>query len=492
MTLAPGAIAGELKENGIEREDTLLRRNLRFCITEGLVAMPIIFLTLPANFIVSNLLTQTFGLRVSMFGLIVSLPAWCNVAQMVVIPVCGRYWSQKTITLVFSWFHLAVWIGLGFALPFIPKGDVVTAGRFFFIIFALSSFSQAMVGVAWTSWVQEWIPERVRGKVFGRRNRALQIATVVFLLLGGRLLTSLQDTDPVLGFQLVVAVAIFLRMLSILFQQKILGSAGYHSEERSINLRSQLRAVRKAPSLLTFIGFGAGFGFAANFLGPFFSIFLYEGLGLSIAQVSRFVVTAGITGAASLPAWGQLYDRYGCRPVMMFVLFPWMLIGSFWAAVGPDNTWVLFIIFGSGGLFGAGFLLGSFNLLLKLIPREAKTIAISLNVALASLAAAIAPILGGSLLDLAWDLGFDRIRTYHAAAIVHYSLLLSTVLILARVVEPKSSSVSQVIGAMRSYRQVGALVGLSFLLNYTFVKKRRKRRNRSVSSRNPEPTDPAK
>jgi len=438
--------------------------------------MPIIFLTLPANFIVSNLLTQTFGLRVSMFGLIVSLPAWCNVAQMALIPICGRYGSQKTITLLFSWLHLAVWIGLGFALPFIPREDPLTAGRLFFVIFALSSFSQAMVGVAWTSWMQEWIPERVRGKVFGQRNRALQIATVIFLLLGGRLLTSLQDTDPVLGFQLVVAVAIFLRMLSILFQQKILRSAGYHPEERSVNLRSQLRAVQKAPSLLTFIGFGACFGFAANFLGPFFSVFLYEGLGLSVAQVSRFVVTAGIAGAVSLPAWGQLLDRYGCRPVMMSVLFPWMMIGSFWSAVGPENTWVLFVIFGSGGLFGAGFVLGSFNLLLKLIPREAKTIAISLNVALASLAAAIAPILGGTLLDLAWDLGFDLIRTYHLAAIVHYSLLLSTVLILGRVVEPKSSSVSQVIGAMRSYRQVGALVGLSFLVNYTFVKKRRKRR----------------
>jgi predicted MFS family arabinose efflux permease len=256
-------------------------------------------------------------------------------------------------------------------------------------------------------------------------------------------------------------------------------SAGHHPEERSVNLRSQLRAVRKTPSLLTFIGFGAAFGFAASFLGPFFSVFLYEGLGVSVAQVSRIVVVSGITGAVSLPAWGQLYDRYGCRPVMMFVLFPWMLTGSFWSAVGPDNTWILFIIYGSGGLFGVGFLLGSFNLLLKLIPREAKTIAISLNVALASLAAAIAPILGGSLLDLAWDLGFDMVRTYHAAAIVHYGLLLSTVLILSRVVEPKSSSVSQVIGAMRSYRQIGSLLGLSFLLNYTFVKKNRKRGNES-------------
>ena len=454
--------------------------------------MPIIFLSMPANFIVSNLLTQTYGLRESMFGLIVSLPAWCNVAQMVAVPAFGRFWSQKTITLVFSWLHLAAWIGLGLALPYIPNDDVAVAGLIFFIIFALSSFFQAMVGVAWTSWVQEWIPGRVRGKVFGRRNRALQIAAVIFVLLGGWLLTSLHESNPVLGFQMVVVVAILLRIFSILFQQKILSSARYDSPERSVNLRGQFRAIRNAPSFLTFIGFGASFGFVMSFMGPFFTVFLYDGLGLTVAQVSRFVVTASISGAISLPGWGQLYDRYGCRPVMMFVLFPWALIGSFWSSVCVDNTWVLYVVFFSGGFFGAGFLLGSFNLLLKLVPPEAKTVAISLHVALTSLAAAIAPILGGSLLSLAWHLGYDKVQTYHTAVTVHFCLLLSTVLLLARVVEPKSSSVSQVIGAMRSYRQVGALVGLSFLVNYTFTKRDRKKNEAAAISGRPGPTDPTK
>src|SRR5690606_3384444 len=108
------------------------------------------------------------------FGLIVSLPAWCNVLQMLVMPFFSRHWSQKSITLLFSWLHLAVWIALGFALPHIPPGNGEVAGRVFFLLFALSSLFHSMVGVAWTSWVQEWVPARLRGKFFGRRNRALQ------------------------------------------------------------------------------------------------------------------------------------------------------------------------------------------------------------------------------------------------------------------------------------------------------------------------------
>ena len=459
---------------------SLLRRNLRLCLGEGLFALPILFLTLPGNFIVAMLLTQTFSLGEGVFGIIVSLPAWCNVAQLLLVPVLGRFGSQKTITLVFSWLHLGVWFVLGFTLPLIPMDDPERAGKIFFLLFALSSFFQAMVGVAWTSWVQEWIPVRMRGKFFGRRNRALQIAMIVFLVTGGWILSRLQSSDPIFGFQIVVAVALLLRTVSILWQQRILATSGFEAAEKKHRFLAQLSMARKAPSFLTFVAFAAAFGFAVNFLGPFLTVFLYEVLGVSVGRVSLMVVTAGATGAISLPAWGRLLDRFGSRPVMLFVLFPWTIIGSFWSAVDSDNLWLLNIVFASAGLFGAGFVLGSFNLLLKLVPPDAKTTAISLHVALASLAAAIAPILGGALLDLAWSLDFDKLRTYHVAAVIHFSLILSTSLILCRVVEPKSAPLSQVIGAMRSYRQVGALLGLTFLINFTFTKKEKKDRAQST------------
>jgi MFS family permease len=462
------------------RSDSLLRRNLRLCLGEGLIALPILFLTLPGNFIVAMVLTQTFRLGETMFGLIVSLPSWCNVAQMLVLPALSRFWSQKVITLIFSWLHLGVWVVLGIVLSFIPTDDPAIAGRLFFLLFALSSFFQAMVGVAWTSWIQEWIPGRMRGKFFGRRNRALQVATILFLLAGGWVLTWMQDRNPVLGFQIVVAVSVLLRSISIIWQQRIMATSGFQASEKGHRFITQLSIVRRAPSMLTFIVFGAAFGFAANFLGPFFNLFLYEVLETSVNQVSMLVVIACGAGAISLPAWGQLLDRFGNRPVLLFILFPWMIIGSLWSIVGPESMWLLYLIYATGGFFGAGFVLGSFNLLLKLVPADAKTTAISLSVALSSLAGAVAPILGGALLASAWSRGFDKMTTYHVAAIVHHGLILFTVLILGRVVEPKSSPLGQVIGAMRSYRQVGALLGLSFLINFTFTKKTKKPSYQSV------------
>lgn len=468
---APTATAHET--SGRRRTSTL-RRNIALCTGEGLVAMPIVFMTQPGNFIVAMLLSQTFHLGGTMFGVIVSLPYWCNVVQLFVLPFLTRLWPQKAIALTIAWMHLAVWIALGFALPYIPTEDVHRASTWLFLLFGLSALFHAVVGVSWTSWVQEWVPDRLRGKYFGRRNRFLQISTVVFLLAAGETLTQLNVVTPVLGFQVVIAGAVFLRMFSILAQYRILASTPTRARETGLDYPSQIRLILKNRPLLWLYAFGAAFGFLANIFGPFFNVFLYDSIGMNVAQVSMLTVIFNVTGAMALPAWGQFMDRHGNRPGMNVALVAWMLPGFLWAFLTPSNAWMIKFVYAAGGIFSAGYLLGSFNLLLKLVPPEAKTAAISINVAVTSLAAAIAPILGGLVLDHAWDGGVSRLGGYHTMAVAHHILVLLSGLVLLKVAEPKSSPLSQVVGAMRSYRQAFALLGMSFMLNYVFTRQRDK------------------
>lgn len=431
--------------------------------------MPIVYMTLPGNFLLALLLTRTFTLGETMFGVIVSLPHWCNVAQLVLMPLLTRRWSQKRIALTFSWLHLCVWIGLGFALPYVPRDDMQRAGRMLFLIFGLSALFHAMVGVAWTSWVQEWVPGRLRGKYFGRRNRLLQLSTVAFLLLAGETMTRLAD-NPVAGFQVLVGVSVFLRLFSILAQQRILGSSDIRPHDGGGDLRAQFRAVLKNRPLLWLFAFGAAFGLLTNFFGAFFNVYMYDALGQSVADVAMLTVITNATGALALPTWGQLMDRFGNRPTMNVALAAWIAPGFLWALLTPDNSWLLKFLYASGGIFQAGYVLGSFNLLLKLVPPEAKTAAISLNVAVTSVTAAIAPIIGGLVLDQMWRHGIDKLTGYHWMSVAHHFLVLLTGLVLLRVSEPASAPLAQVVGAMRSFRQVFALLGLSFLVNYVFTK----------------------
>ena len=126
------------------------------------------------------------------------------------------------------------------------------------------------------------------------------------------------------------------------------------------------------------------------------------------------------------------------------------------------------------GFTWAGFTLGLFNMLLKLIPPEAKTIAIGLNTAITSIFTAIAPVLSGAAFTYALNRGWDPMRVYHYAFVLQTVPAFLSCLILLRVQEPKASPLSAVFGAMRNVRTLGAMLGLTFIANYVFVKPARK------------------
>lgn len=94
--------------------------------------------------------------------------------------------------------------------------------------------------------------------------------------------------------------------------------------------------------------------------------------------------------------------------------------------------------------------LGQFRILLKLLPIEAKSIAIGANLAIVSLVAAIAPITGGAILT--WTLG----RWPDPLVVHHVCFLVQPVLAL--------------LGAMRNIRTLSGVFGLGAFVNYVFYR----------------------
>ena len=118
----------------------------------------------------------------------------------------------------------------------------------------------------------------------------------------------------------------------------------------------------------------------------------------------------------------------------------------------------------------AGFVLGQFTLLLRLIPVQAKSLAIGVNLAATSLIAAIAPIIGGWVLTRALSQSGDALRVYHWCFFVQPVLALLGCTLLLRVHEPQASPLTMVFGAMRNIRTLSGVLGLDFLVNYVFYR----------------------
>lgn len=449
-----------------------LRYNLRHCTYDGIAATPIVYLLQPGNFIIAALLVGIFKLPPAVYGLIASLPFWGNFAQAFLMPLVNRAYSPKAVSVASSFLQALCWGTMAVMLSFLPVNQPAISGRWFVTLFAISAAVTALTGVSWMSWVQEWVPVRLRGKYFGRRNRMLQLAQILFLVISGWLVGKLAGT--VAAFQILLGGAAALRIASVLFQRKITAeSAVTDRAEARLPWREQVRALLGTRAFLWLIAYGAAWGFATSTFGPFYAVFMYEELGLSVQKVSTIVILASVGGAVSAPAWGALADRFGNKPVMLFCMIAWQTQNFMWCILTPENSWLLYGMWTYGGIMGAGFVLALFNLQLKIIPSQAKTLAISANLAITSLITAMGPIVGGEILEHLLRNDGRSIDVYHHVFLVLPITALLSCLLLTRVHERAASSLSTVVGAMRNIRTLGGVFGLSILVDYVFVKPQR-------------------
>ena len=452
---------------------SLLRRNLRLCTYDGLAATPIVYLLQPGNFIIAALLVEHFHLPPDLYGLIVALPFCGNFAQAFLMPFVNTWLSPKGVSVAFSAIQALCWAALAVMLSLLPKDNPGISGPWFFGVFAVSAAVTAFTGVSWMSWVLDWIPVRLRGKYFGRRNRVLQTAQVVFVVSAGLLISHMAGS--VTAFQCLLLGSVLCRTGSVLLQKKIVSTptATSHLETRK-PWSGQVKTLLNTPAFLWLVAYGAGWGFAASFFGPFYPLFMYKNLGFSVEHVGMLVVLASVGGAVSSPAWGALADRFGNKPVMLFCMIAWQVQNFLWCVLTPQNSWLLHGMWVFGGVMGAGFVLSLFNIQLKIIPPEAKTLAISVNLAVTSLVTAVAPILGGIILRQLLAGGSDPFAIYHHVFLALPVLALLSCLMLMKVHEPAASPLSSVAGAMRNIRTLSSLFGVSFLMDYVFIKPAKK------------------
>ncbi len=470
-------------------EDARTRGNLRVVTADGILATPWTILSLPAGFIISALLNIHYGIRPGMFGLIVSMPAWANASQIVLMPLLARFFTARDMTIGMSWLNLGLWGLLAAILPYLPNHDRVAAGQIFLIFFILASLSASLLGLGWLAWVQRLVPANSRGDYFGRRNRYIAFTTLAFLFLSMALLKWLPDN--VHTYQIILAVGAIMRFGSVL-SEHLTREDPEESSQPLIQGKwwTQLRMAARHPGFLAFVCFNIWVNFWINVTGPFGAVYVYDQLGMGPGQFAVMNILSTLTGAVTMPLWGKFMDKHGCVPIIGLGLMLWQTLNLLWAVLTPETTWLLYPMFLWGGAVAAAFLLGSFNILLKIIPLEAKTAGISLNLAATSVAAGTAPILAGLMLNLGQNMGWSAVLIYRAGFIISPVAIMLSLLFLKRIREPEADPrYSTVWGATRMLRQSMQSAGLAALANTTLVGRKIRRPRRPTKNSGPEPQE---
>ena len=121
------------------------------------------------------------------------------------------------------------------------------------------------------------------------------------------------------------------------------------------------------------------------------------------------------------------------------------------------------------GAVNAGIVIGQLNLLMKLMPRESKALAVGVSIAAGSVGTAIAPIVTGQLLEVMLSRGWSEMQAYHLFFGTMPVAAIGVFLLLRRVQEPQASRIEHVLGALRNFRTLGAALGLGFLSQTLFT-----------------------
>lgn len=439
-----------------------LRPTLRHWIWEGVLAQPIVYLNQAGNFVLATLLAGTLAVPPATYGAILSIPFWCNVVQLLLSPLLARYWSPRAIMLTCMWSTVASWFGVFAVLD--AYDALQHPVGWFAATFSLACLLTSITGVAWTALMQRVVPQRIRGVYFARRNRICQLALLVFILATVAITEVFGRALPV--FCGLIVFACLTRAASILFAHR---TAVLPPEiKQAPPLLEQFSSLRAQRSFLLFVACGALWGMTANFAAPFLPVFFLRELQWTNLQVGAFFLASLLVGALAFPGWGKLIQQHGARSAMFVALALWSATNVCWALITPANTVLPYVLSGLTGAANAGVVLCTFNLILKLMPPSARTLAVGLNTAITSLATALAPIAAGVLLSWSQEQGWDAATGYRWLFLGQFLPAAGTALLLIRIREPATSSLQDALGAMRNLRTLGAVLGLGFLFEHLF------------------------
>ena len=271
------------------------------------------------------------------------------------------------------------------------------------VVVAIFGLFRAIGFTAFYPWLQEQVPDSVRGKYTAVKNTLASLCALLATLAAGYVL----GVDPDLGrFRALFVAGVLAGAISIWAALRIPGGApvrGGASEQSSFR---EMVAAGRDPNFLRYL---AGIGLVTLATGPlvsFVPLFMKDQVGLSSKYVVWLDTGVLLGGLASSYLWGWLADRYGSKPVMisgvlLLPLMPLAWLFTPWAAAGTSLSLFLALAIALGqGLINTGWSIGSGRLLfVGVVPPDRNTSYMALYYAWAGVAGALGQLLGGWLVD---------------------------------------------------------------------------------------------
>jgi len=396
-------------------KDTLteeeIQSGLRGVIKDGLATQTMVTLT-GGVFLVAFALK--LGASNKVIGLLAAIPPLAQLVQILAIYLVEKLRVRLPIVVYATALSRVFWL----VIALIPFLFSIEAGLSFFIVaLALISAFASVGGCSWNSWMRDLVPQNRLGTFFSKRASLALRLGIPLSLIAGFYIDFWKKAFPdyeLYGYSILFFLGFLAGMLGVYFISTI-PEPRMAPTERKVSFFGLLLQPFKDINFRNLITFLGSWTFAVNLAAPFFTVYMLKRLQLDMSFIIALMVLSQLANLAFLRIWGRFSDRFSNKSVLGVSGPLFMLCILAWTFTTMPEKYILTIpllvaIHIFTGISTAGVSLASGNIRLKLAPKGRATSYLAASSLVNSLAAGIAPILGGNFADffakreLSWTL----------------------------------------------------------------------------------------
>jgi len=282
-------------------------------------------------------------------------------------------------------------------------------GLFLFVLgFIIRGMFLSVSNLSLISLLQDIVPWDHLGEFFGKRMRFAAGISIVLSLAAGFFIDFWADVMPeqaILAYSFLYFMGFILGLISIYF---VIGLPEPVMVPTWRTISHQLKAPFKDLCFSRLMFFLGSWNFAVNLAVPFFTVYMLRQIGLELTQIISLWVISQLVSILFMKKWGTLADRYSnksvikiCAPAFLLSIIAW----TFTTTPGPHYLTIplLIVIHIVMGFSVAGTSLAAGNIVLKLAPKGSANAYIAARTMINSIAAGLAPIIGGTFADFFAD-----------------------------------------------------------------------------------------
>jgi len=282
-------------------------------------------------------------------------------------------------------------------LPFLPLSDAARQSALL-IVAGCSAVLGVLGNNAWSSWMSELVPKRVRGRYFGRRTALCTLANALAAAGVGVLLDHAQSHEArgyvLAALQLLACGAGAVTTLLMLRQHD-----PRPERSRPDFALERILAPLRDPEMRGFLWYLAGWNAAVGLAGSFFSLHMLRNLHMGFTLIALHGTALAAVRMLVAPGWGKLIDRLGARPVLLACSFGICAVPFMWLFPTRDALWPLALDVLLAGSLWCGHSLATFNLPLALAPRAQRPFYLAAFSTISGVSYSAATLAGGLLAE---------------------------------------------------------------------------------------------